>query len=102
MAQPSMSIVIYNVFRTHVDAADPSAASPRQSAADTLRSGGKSGRGVVHVAPAPVLPGLGGLHDRVGGVVEVRGGVLADRGVAAGDVPALQALPQGDPLQALV
>ena len=75
MAQPSLSIVIDNVFQTDVEPADPSAASPRQNAADTLRPGGKSGRGVVHVAPAPVLAGLGGLHHRMLVLVEVRGGV---------------------------
>ena len=69
--------------------------------ARTLEQVRSRGR-VVHVAPAPVLAGLGGLHHRVGGLVEVLGGVLADRGVAAGDVAALEALAQRDPLEPLV
>ena len=42
----------------------------------TRRGTGGSGGLVVHEAPAPVLAGLGGLHHRVRGLVEVRGGVL--------------------------
>ena len=42
----------------------------------TVSGGSSLGREVVDVAPAPVLVGLGGLHDRVRGLVEVRGGVL--------------------------
>ena len=57
----------------------------------------ESGGEVVDVAPAPVLAGLGGLHDGVRGVVEVGGGVAARRGVAAADVAAVEALAQRDP-----
>ena len=72
---------------------------PIRFTADALT--GSGGR-VVHEAPAPVLAGLGGLDHRVGGLVEVRGRVLADRGVAAGDVAAVQALAQRHPAQPLV
>ena len=54
-------------------------------------SSSSSGSQVVHVAPPPVLVGLSGLHDRVRRLVEVTGGVLPRRGVAAADVAALQA-----------
>ncbi len=47
-----------------------------QPISTSRRETGGSGRLVVHEAPAPVLVGLGGLHHRVGGVVEVLGGVL--------------------------
>src|SRR4051812_11590603 len=59
------------------------------------------GGGVVEVAPAPVLPGLGGLHHRVLVLVEVGRGVAACGGVTAADVPALQALTESDPHGAL-
>src|SRR4051794_32139013 len=53
-------------------------------------------------APTPVLAGLGGLHHGVRGVMEVLGGVLHHRGVAAGDVAAFEALAQRHPPVPLV
>ena len=52
---------------------------------------------LVNVAPAPALAGLDGTHDRVFGGVEMLGGVLVFGGVAAGDVPAEQALAEMHP-----
>ena len=52
---------------------------------------------LVDVAPAPGLAGLDAAHHRVAGLVEVRVGVLADRGVAAADVAAAQAQAAGAP-----
>src|SRR3954464_4630745 len=55
---------------------------------------------VVLITPPPVLPRLVRLHDRVAGGVEVGGGVLAGRRVAAADVPARHADPQVYPAAA--
>src|SRR3954469_2693773 len=55
---------------------------------------------VVLVAPPPVLPRLVRLHDGVSDGVEVRGGVLARRGIAAAGVPAGHADPQVHPAAA--
>src|SRR4051812_20438360 len=66
------------------------------------RNGRSSSRGrVVHVAPAPVLAGLGRLHHRVLGLVEVSRRVAPRRGVAAAEVAAAEALPQGHPRRTL-
>src|SRR5262245_34078196 len=51
----------------------------------------------VHVAPVPLLARLERLDERVGGGVEMGGGVLVRRAVAAADVAALGAAPQVDP-----
>src|SRR4051794_8814714 len=52
---------------------------------------------LIHIAPAPVFARLERLDDRMASGVEVLGGVLVLRGVAAADVPANQALAQVDP-----
>src|SRR5205085_3342802 len=52
---------------------------------------------LVDVAPAPVLPRLGGLHDWVAARVEVLRGVLVAGGVATADVAARQAEPEVHP-----
>src|SRR6266545_4190807 len=49
---------------------------------------------LVDVAPAPALPGLRRLHDRVAGRLEMLGRVLALRGIAAADVSAAEAHAQ--------
>src|SRR5712691_10508523 len=49
---------------------------------------------LVDVAPAPALPRLNRLHDRVAGHLEMLGRVLALRGIAAADVPAGEAHAQ--------
>src|SRR6266571_1969528 len=49
---------------------------------------------LIDVAPAPALPGLGRLHDRVAGRLEMLGRVPALRGIAAADVPAGEAHAQ--------
>src|SRR4051794_27745785 len=54
-------------------------------------------RELVHVAPEPVLAGLGGPDDRVLALRVVRGGVTVRRVVAAADVPARRAHPQVHP-----
>ncbi len=51
----------------------------------------------VHVAPLPAFAGLDGLHDRVLGGVEMFGGVLVFRGIAAAHFSAFQAEPQVHP-----
>src|ERR1700694_2316061 len=48
---------------------------------------------LVDIAPAPVLAGLQGLHDRV----SMRPGMPHGRRIAAADVPARQAQPQVHP-----
>src|SRR5581483_4319084 len=57
-------------------------------------------REIVDVAPPPLLAGLVGAHQRMRGGVEVRGGVLAGRVVAAADVAALQAETEVQPATA--
>jgi hypothetical protein len=52
---------------------------------------------LVDVAPAPVFARLSRADDRVAGVLMVGSGVLADRVVAAADVPARLAHPQVHP-----
>src|SRR5947209_3684819 len=52
---------------------------------------------LVDVAPAPVLPRLGGFHDRVAGRVEVLRGMPVPGGVTTTDVAADQAEPQMHP-----
>src|SRR2546430_8633621 len=42
---------------------------------------------LIDVAPAPVLPGLEGSHDRMLGRTEMLGGMLVLRVVAASDMP---------------
>src|SRR5713226_9335865 len=49
---------------------------------------------LIDVAPAPALPGLNRLHDRVAGRLEMPRRVLALRGIAAADVPAGEAHAQ--------
>src|SRR5262245_36475256 len=66
-----------------------------RSCATMVRS--PSQRELVHVTPAPALAGLQRAHDGVAGRVEVRGGVLARRRVAAPDAPALEADAQVHP-----
>ena len=51
----------------------------------------------VEVAPEPALVGLGGGYDGVLGAVEVLGGVLVLRGVAAAYVSALEAGAEVNP-----
>ena len=60
----------------------------------------RSADDLVDVAPAPRLADLEAAHDRMGGLVEVRRGVLADRRVAAAHVAAGEAQPQVHPLPA--
>jgi hypothetical protein len=52
---------------------------------------------LVHIAPAPVLAGLKGLHDGMLGLVKVLGGMLVLGRVAAANVTADQTFPQVDP-----
>src|SRR6202008_2234239 len=52
---------------------------------------------LVDVAPAPVLAGLHGLHDRGPDRVRVGSGMPQGCRAAAADVPARQAQPQVDP-----
>src|SRR4051794_33943657 len=52
--------------------------------------------------PEPALPGLEAAHDRMPGLRRVPPGVLAGRGVAAADVPALRAAAQVEPPAAAV
>src|SRR5579859_7056047 len=62
--------------------------------------GGRSQRlekRLVLEAPAPLFVGLERAHDRVASVMEVPGGVLVGRLVAAAHVPALQANAQVHP-----
>ena len=51
----------------------------------------------VDVAPEPALVGLRGGDDGVAGALEVLGGVLVLRGVAAADVAAFEAGAEVDP-----
>src|SRR5262249_61432586 len=53
-----------------------------------------SDRGLVHVAPAPRLPGLERAHDRMLRRPEVRRRVPVLRGIAAADEAARQADPE--------
>src|SRR6478736_5196429 len=77
-------------------------APPRRLAATRApRARSGSADDLVDVAPAPRLAGLDAAHHRVARLVEVRLGVLADRGVAAADLPALGAGPQVHPGEAL-
>ena len=55
---------------------------------------------LVHVAPAPVLARLEAPHESVVGRMEMLGGMLALRVVAAADVAALLAQPEVDPAHA--
>src|SRR5262249_56875880 len=67
---------------------------------DTAAAGGRSfddERDLVHVAPAPVLAGLGGAGDRVRVLSRVPGRVPVRRRVAATDLPAGLAHPQMEP-----
>jgi hypothetical protein len=52
---------------------------------------------LVHVAPAPILAGLDGLHDGVLGAVKMLGGMLILGGIAAPNVAAGKAHSQMDP-----
>ena len=52
---------------------------------------------LVYVAPPPILTGLEGAHDGVAGAMEMLGGVLTGRLVAAADVAALQAQAKMNP-----
>ena len=54
----------------------------------------------VHVAPSPLLVGLGRPHERVGCLAVVGGRMMPGRLVTTPDLPALQALSQVDPLRA--
>ena len=49
---------------------------------------------LIDVAPAPVFAGLERLYDRVVGGVEVPGGMLVLRGIAAANMPAFEAETQ--------
>ena len=55
-------------------------------------------RGIVDVAPQPILTRLEALDDGMSRCVEVGGGVSVGRVVAASDVPACHASPQVHPL----
>src|SRR5436189_3212863 len=55
---------------------------------------------LVEVAPAPVLPRLGGANDRMTGLVRVRGRVPVRRRVAATDLAAAHAHAQMHPARA--
>src|SRR5579871_3476036 len=52
---------------------------------------------LVHITPSPVFAGLERLHDRVLGVVEMLGGMLVLRTVAAAYMATFQAQAQVDP-----
>ena len=67
--------------------------SPDQPA----RPSARSRRPEIDVAPAPALARLHRPHDRMSGLLEVRGGVLVRARVAAADVAARQAHPQVRP-----
>jgi hypothetical protein len=54
----------------------------------------------VDVAPAPSFAGLVGLHDGVLGLVEVLGGVLVGRAIAAADFAADEAHAEVNPCAA--
>src|SRR2546427_10296841 len=62
-----------------------------------LRAGALFDVDLIDVAPAPALPGLGRLHDRVAGRLEMPRRVPALRGIAAADVAAGQAHAQLHP-----
>src|SRR4051812_49600999 len=53
---------------------------------------------LIDVAPAPILPRLGGFHDGMSSRVEVFRRVLVLGGIAATDVAARQAEPEMHPL----
>jgi hypothetical protein len=63
---------------------------------DCLR-GHFAGHDLVYVAPDPVFSGLDRTHDRVRSVVEVFGGMLVLRGIAATDVAAHHAHAEMNP-----
>jgi hypothetical protein len=52
---------------------------------------------LVDVAPPPRLPRFEGLHQRVRGLIEVRGGMPTGRAVATADVAADHAHPEMNP-----
>jgi hypothetical protein len=52
---------------------------------------------LVDITPAPVLPWLEGLDNRMVGRVEMLCGMLILRGIAAADMPAFQADTQVNP-----
>src|SRR3981081_727248 len=67
------------------------------AAADAAHRDSLSDKGLVHIAPAPILARLEGLDDRVLGRVEMLSGVAMGRGIAAADMAAGQAQAQMHP-----
>jgi hypothetical protein len=85
----------------HLEAPPPDldAESNEQRTTDNLQQASpKFQHHLIHIAPAPRLARLKAPHDRVLRLMEVPGRVLANRGVAAPHMPALQAQPQMHPL----
>jgi hypothetical protein len=60
-------------------------------------SEGLSQKHLVYVAPAPVLPGLEGLHDGMFGPMKVLGGVFVLGRVTAADLAADETFSEMDP-----